>query len=148
MEVPRKVCLAAWPAARGGKPPWHRVAAWLGILALLIQIFVPFFHYPVRAATPEYPWDLSYFCLQSGELPPGYAPDSDDNGPSEPKDQKASPCSICKTLQQISKYISSTALPTVCSFESTVQFRVGPVTALIVNWAAFTPQPRAPPVLV
>ena len=128
----------------------HRGAAWLGVLALLIQIVVPFFHEPTpaRAETPDFPWDLSNFCLASGHLPPGYAPGSNEKGPGNPEDHKIPPCSICKTLQQTSHCVQSAAVPILYRMENAVQARQPGPGVSIARWAASSSQPRAPPVLL
>jgi hypothetical protein len=128
----------------------RRGAAWLGIVALVIQLFVPFFHAhtPARAATPDFPWDISDFCLTSGHLPPGYAPPSDQERPSKRQDHKVPPCSICKTLLHIGKCIPPAAAPVVCWSESTVQIRYGSPAVVNARWTISSSQPRAPPVLV
>lgn len=128
----------------------HRAAAWLGVLALLIQLLAPLAHglAPARAASPDFPWDISDFCLASGHVPPGYAPASGDERPGESQDHKLPPCSICKTLQLAGKCIQPTAAPVFRRFENTVRLRhAGPAPALD-PWAVSSSRPRAPPVLV
>jgi hypothetical protein len=127
----------------------HRGAAWLGVLALLIQIVVPFFHEPApaHAETPAFPWDLSDFCLASGHLPPGYAPATSEDGPDEPQDHKVPPCSICKALQQTGHCVQPAAVSILYRLENAVRARHPTQAVAIARRTASSSQPRAPPVL-
>lgn len=139
---------AVGPTPRRRGRPTHRAAAWLGVLALLVQLFVPFLHQPAYAASPELPWDLSDFCLASGHLPPGYGPDSDERGPRDPAEQETTLCSICKTLQQTGSFVPLTAVSVLYRSDRGVRASYASRDAAIARWRTSSSQPRAPPVLV
>lgn len=131
-----------------GSRRWRRLTAWAGVLALVLQVFVPYVHQPASAASSDFPWDISDFCLLSGHLPPGYGPASDKDGPGTPQDHKIPACSICKTLQQIGHYLPPAATPIAKRPDAGVPVRFASLVFVAAKRTASNSQPRAPPVLV
>ena len=127
-------------AGSAQRRPVRSVAAWLGMLGLLLQLCLPLVHHPTDAAPTGLSWLGGAICIGAGHPAP--------DGGSVPAPGKPTLCPICLALALGGVFLLPTLAALVLALALFLVVRVLPAPPSGTLWLGLAALPRAPPVTV